>query len=143
MVCLSTEVSLFSAPPCVWLTVRVLSHCLRREGDCSRDVKKLCNNGGVTRQCLNRPSRRRLASSQTEHHHCLRFHALKCFPTAEFQRLRSRGSTTLLSRFMKCCTPMSCFQWRTTCSNGFARLNKATTALAPSTPNFQVFAPPE
>ena len=33
-----------------------LFHCLRREGDCSRDVEKLCSN---------RPSRRRLSGSQT------------------------------------------------------------------------------
>ena len=39
------------------------------------------------------------------------FHALKYYLPSQFQRIRSRGCTTLLSSIMKCCTPMSCYQW--------------------------------
>ena len=33
------------------------------------------------------------------------------FLPAKFQWLRSRGSMTLPSRILKCCAPMSCYQW--------------------------------
>ena len=43
-----------------------------------------------------------LRAPRLEHHRCPHFHA---------QRQWSRGSTTLLARIVKCCTPMSCYRW--------------------------------
>ena len=41
-----------------------------------------------------------------EHHRCLRFHALKCSLPSQVSTAKKRRSTTLLSRIMKCCTPV-------------------------------------
>ena len=63
----------------------------------------------------------------------------------EFRLVKSMGSKITVvvrhsrcDRILECCTSMSCYRWHDMFSNGFARIFKATTVLAPSTLDFQV-----
>ena len=78
-----------------------------------------------------------LRAPRREHHRCLRFHALLCFPLSQISTaVNPRIHDTSFPYHEVLYANVVLFQW-------FARMFQASTVLAPSTMYFPVAAPPE